>query len=93
MHMPLQFTGTLKIVSKGRPFVDKETGETQAPRYTHFFAVQDVEGNPQVVELKSKTSFEQFIDEPVDCQVTLYPMREGSGFWASLTDCRAAEIN
>jgi len=91
--MPLSFTGTLKIVSKGRPFTDRETGEVTPAKYTNFFATQDNDGNPQVVEIKSKSDYTKYIDQLVDCSVQLYPMREGSGFWASLSDCRPAEIN
>lgn len=90
--MPLQFVGKLKIVSKGKSFTNKETGKVQEPKYTHVFAVQDAEGEPQIVELKSKESYEQFIDQLVECEVTLYPMREGSGFWASLTNVQEAIV-
>lgn len=91
--MPMQFSGTLKIVSKGRPFTDKTTGEVTPAKYTNFFAVQDDQGNPKVIEIRSKEDYTRYIDELVDCTVQLSPMREGSGFWASLTACNPAEIN
>jgi len=90
--MPLQFVGKLKIVSKGKSFTNKETGEVREGKYTHVFAVQDAEGNPQIVELAAKVSYEQYLDELVECEVTLYPMREGSGFWAAITSCEPAVI-
>jgi hypothetical protein len=91
--MPLQLSGTLKIVTKGRPFTDKDTGEVTPAKFTNFIAVQDSEGNPQVCELKSKQDYSKLIDELVDVEVQLYPMREGSGFYASITNMVEAVIN
>jgi len=91
--MPLQLTGTLKIVSKGRPFTDRETGQVTPPKFTNYIAIQDQNGEPHVAELKSKKDYTQFIDDIVDCTVELFPMREGSGFWANITDIREAVIN
>jgi len=90
--MPLQLSGTLKIVSKGRPFTDRQTGEVTPAKFTNFIAYQDAAGEPKVCELRSKDDFSKLIDELVDCEVTLYPMREGSGFWASITNMHEAVI-
>jgi len=90
--MPFTFEGTLKLVSKGRPFTNQETGETTPAKFTNFFAIQDDEGEPKVLELKSKQDFTEHIDKLVVGTIMLYPMREGSGFWASVTDINPAEI-
>jgi len=91
--MPLTLSGTLKIVSKGRDFTDKETGEVTPAKFTNYLALQDSEGNPRVCELRSKEDYSSHLDELVDVEVTLYPMREGSGFWASITHMHEAVIN
>jgi len=91
--MQFTFEGTLKLVSKGRPFTDRETGEVTPAKFTNFFAVQNPEGEPQVLELKSKQDFSKHIDKPVVGIIELYPMREGSGFWASVVDITPAEID
>jgi len=91
--MPLTLSGTLKIISKGRPFTDRETGEVTPAKFTNYIAYQDSNGEPKVCELRSKEDFSEHIDKLVDCEVTLFPMREGSGFWASITDIHEAVIN
>jgi len=90
--MPLTLSGTLKIISKGRPYTDRETGEVTPAKFTNYFATQNADGEPQVLELKSKLDFEKHIDKPVVGTIELYPMREGSGFWASVVDITPAEI-
>lgn len=90
--MQMQFSGTLKIVSKGRPFTDRTTGEVTPPKFTNFFATQNDDGEPQVFEVKSKADYSEFIDDIVDVTVELFPMREGSGFWASATSVKPADI-
>jgi len=91
--MPLSLSGTLKIVSKGRPFVDKETGDITPPKFTCYIAYQDSEGEPKVCQLKAKEDYSKLVDELVDVEITLYPMREGAGFYASITDMHEAVIN
>jgi len=90
--MPLQFTGTLKIISSGQPYIDKKTGETTPAKFTNIFAVQDENGDPKVCTLKSKSDYSRLLDKLVEGYVTLYPMSEGSGFWASLTDLHEAKV-
>jgi len=90
--MPLQLTGTLKIVSKGRPFTDKTTGEITPAKFTNYIAFQEADGSPKVAELKSREDYSKLIDELVDCTVMLYSMQEGSGFWASITNMEEAVI-
>lgn len=91
--MPLQFTGTLKIVQKGREFTDKQTGHVTPPKFTNFIAYQDDNGDPKVAQLKSKVDYSQFVDDIVDCTVMLYEMSESSGFWANITHMEEAVIN
>jgi len=90
--MQFTFEGTLKVVSKGREFTDASTGRVTPAKFTNYFATQNDEGEPQVYELRSKSDYSRLVDKPVVGTVELYPMREGSGFWASLVSLEAAEI-
>jgi len=85
--MQLTFEGTLKLVQKGRDFVDKESGDVTPAKFTHYFQTENADGEPQVVEIKSKKDYSALIDREVVCTVELFPQRDSSGFWASLVDC------
>jgi len=86
--MRLTFEGTLKMVQKGKEFTDPDTGEVRPAKFTHFFQTEKEDGSPDVVQLRSKIDFGALIDREVVCSVDLYPMNEGSGFWASLTEVK-----
>jgi len=78
------FEGTLKLVQKGRPFTDSKTGIVTPPKFTHFFQVEDDEGNSEVLQLRSKEDFSDLIDSDVVGTVKMFPMQQGSGFYISL---------
>jgi len=80
----LTFEGTLKLVQKGRPFMDRVTREVTPAKYTNYFQIENDEGELSVLELRSKEDFSKLVDENVVGTVLLYPMREGAGFYLSL---------
>jgi len=88
--MPFTFEATLKLIAKGKPFTDKSTGEVTPAKFTNYLQGEDSEGNMQVFELKSKSDYSEYINELVVGTIQLYPMREGSGFYATLTDLKPA---
>jgi len=86
--MRLTFEGTLKMVQKGKEFTDKETGEVRPAKYTNYFQTEKEDGSPDVVQVRSKTDYSALIDAEVVGTIELYAMSEGSGFWASLVECK-----
>jgi len=85
----LSFNGTLKIVQTGKEYVDPDTGSKRAPRFKHFFQLEDDDGKRDLIILNSKTDYSDLIDEEVICQVQLYPRREDSAFYLSLISCKS----
>jgi len=76
------------MVQKGKEFTDRETGVVTPAKFTHYFQVENDDGSPEVVTLRSKNDYSALVDTDCFGSVELYPMKEGSGFWASLTSCK-----